>query len=54
MAGAYIFGIFISKLSHRQESRLVIFFKIEKNLKINLYGVFLLLSLAITLRMKSG
>lgn len=54
MAGAYIFGIIINKLSYKQKSSLIILLKIEKSLKTSLYIAVLLLGLAFCLEVKSG
>lgn len=54
MADAQIFGIVIYKLGYWQEPSLVILFKIDRNLKINLYDIVLPLYLAVYQRIKNG
>lgn len=54
MPSAYILYIAICKLGHQQEPGLIILFKVDKGLKIGLYGAVLLLYLAIYLKIKGG
>lgn len=49
ITSVYNFSIVMSKLSHLQEPGLIILFKMNKNLKIVIYYIFLLFSLAIFL-----
>ena len=49
-----VFAIIIYKPRHWQEFSLVILLKVDKNLKIGLYGAVLPLFLAISLRLKYG
>ena len=53
MTKVYIFGIVICKLSYCQGPSPIVLFKVDKNLKIGLYNTFLLLYLAISLRIKN-
>ena len=47
--GASIFGIIIGKLCYKKKLCLIILFKVDKSLKINLYYTILSLNLAICL-----
>ena len=54
MVNVYIFGIIINKFSYCKECRQIILLVINKNFKIGLYCIVLVLGLAINLRVKSS
>ena len=54
MAGAYIFGIIISKFGYKYEFNLVILFKIDKDYKIGFDSAVLFFCLVICLELKGG
>ena len=54
MAGACVFGIIISKLSHCWEPSPIILFEIDKSLKVGVYDTVLLFVLANNLQIEGG